>query len=103
MDLVGVRSSMTNHQRQGDRAMTEIRADRTTYAIERRYRSKKGGKPLKGFALDITVRFNTDGHPFLQDHNSGNGPMPFNTVDELKRFLTDEISRNHAEHFSSVP
>lgn len=78
--------------------MTGIRADRTTYAIERRYQSKKGGKPLKGFALDLTIRFNTDGHPFLQDHN-GDGPMPFNTVDELQEFVATEIARNHGEHF----
>jgi hypothetical protein len=90
--------------RQGDSAMTKIRADRTRYAIDRRYQSKKGGKPLKGFALDITIRFNTDGHPFLQDHNS-NGPMPFNTVDELQDFVAQEIARNYSEHFvgSSTP
>ena len=81
--------------------MTGIRADRTTYAIDRRYESKKGGKPLKGFALDITMRFNTDGHPFLQDHNSDGGPMPFNTVDELAKFVSDEIRRNHREHFDN--
>jgi hypothetical protein len=79
--------------------MTGIPADRTKYAIERRYQSKKGGKPLKGFALDLTIRFNTDGHPFLQDHN-GNGPMPFNTVDELWDFLSSEIARNWGEHFA---
>jgi hypothetical protein len=82
--------------------MTGIRADRTTYAIERRYQSKKGGKPLKGFALDITVRFNTDGHPFLQDLNSSKGPMPFNTLEELKGFIDGEIDRNHAEHYGAA-
>lgn len=81
--------------------MTGIRADRTTYAVERRYVSKKGGKPLRGFALDTTIRFNIDGHPFLQDHNSNSGPMPFNTVDEVAKFLADEIVRNHREHFAA--
>lgn len=80
--------------------MTGIRADRTTYAIERRYKSKKGGKPLKGFALDITIRFNTDGHPFLQDHN-GNGPMPFNTVEQVRDFVSNEITRNYGEHYGT--
>lgn len=82
--------------------MTGIRADRTTYAVERRYQSKKGGKPLKGFALDITIRFNTTGSPFLQDHNSDNGPMPFNTLDELKDFIAEQIDRNHAEHYTGT-
>lgn len=84
--------------------MTGIPADRTKYAIERRYKHKKGGKALTGFALDITIRFNTDGKPFLQDHN-GNGPMPFNTLDQLNGFIADEVDRNHGEHFgaSSAP
>ncbi len=83
--------------------MTPIRPDRTTYAIERRYASKKGGSPLKGFALDTTIRFNTDGHPFLQDHNSNTGTMPFNTVQEVARFVADEIVRNYDEHFAQKP
>lgn len=80
--------------------MTGIRADRTTYALEPRYLHKKGGKPLTGFALDITIRFNKDGHPFVQDHNH-NGPMPFNTVEELQEFVATEIARNHADHFAA--
>lgn len=82
--------------------MTPIRADRTTYAVERRYASKKGGKPLKGFALDVTIRFNTNGTPFVQDHNSENGPMPFNTVEELREFIDVQIARNYAEHFGAA-
>lgn len=82
--------------------MTAIRADRTTYTIERRTQHKKGQKPLTGFAVDITVRFNKDGHPFLQDHNS-DGPMPFNYVEELTEFITTQIERNYREHFSSEP
>jgi hypothetical protein len=82
--------------------MTGIRADRTTYAIERRYQSKKGGKPLKGFAVDVTIRFNTYGTPFVQDHNSDEGPMPFNTLDELRSFIDAEIERNYQEHFGTT-
>ncbi len=64
--------------------MTPIRPDRTAYAIERRYASKKGGSPLK-------------------DHNSNTGTMPFNTVQEVARFVADEIVRNYAEHFAQKP
>ncbi len=81
--------------------MTEIPADRPKYRIERRYQHKKGSKPLKGFALDITMRFNKDGSPFLQDHNGTT--MPFNTLDQLKAFVADEIDRNHAEHYKGAP
>jgi hypothetical protein len=80
--------------------MTGIPADRTQYRLERRYKSKKGGKPLKGFALDVTIRFNTYGTPFVQDHN-GNGPMPFNTLDELGDFISEQIERNHREHYTA--
>ena len=83
--------------------MTPIRADRETYAIERRTQSKKGQKPLKGFAIDITVRFNTDGHPFLQDHNSDGNTMPFNYVSELTAFVGKEIERNWLEHYGTEP
>jgi hypothetical protein len=78
--------------------MTGIPADRTTYALGRRYTSKKGGKPLKGFALDLTIRFNTTGVAFLQNHNGDAGPMPFSELDELKQFIGDEIDRNYREH-----
>jgi hypothetical protein len=80
----------------------EAPADPTTYKLERRTRHKKAGKGLSGFALDPTIRFNKEGHAFLQDHN-GNGPMPFNTKDELKQFLADEIDRNFEEHFGPRP
>jgi hypothetical protein len=79
--------------------MTQIRADHTEYSIERRHQRKKGGKPLKGFALDVTIRFNSDGTPFVQDHNSAHGTMPFNSVDEVRKFIGDEIDRNFEEHF----
>jgi hypothetical protein len=82
--------------------MTPIRADRSTYGLERRYTSKKGGKSLKGFALDVTIRFNTYGTPFVQDHNSGQGPMPFNTVAELCDFIGEQIERNYRAHFEST-
>jgi hypothetical protein len=78
--------------------MAGIPADRTQYRLNRRYASKKGGKPLKGFALDVTIRFNTYGTAFIQDHN-GEGPMPFDTVDEAREFVGDWIGRNYREHF----
>lgn len=79
--------------------MTKIRVDHTQYSLARRHERKKGGKALKGFALDVTIRFNTDGTPFVQDHNSSHGTMPFNTVEELRTFISDEIERNFDEHF----
>jgi hypothetical protein len=82
--------------------MTGIPPDRTTYALERRYSSKKGGKPLKGFALDLTIRFNSTGTAFVQNHNGDRGPMPFNTLEELKQFVSDEIDRNYGEHFAAA-
>lgn len=80
--------------------MTGIPADRTTYRLERRYRHKRASKPLSAFALDITLRFNKYGTPFLEDHNGG-GPMPFNTLDEVVTFVSDEIRRNYADYFAS--
>jgi hypothetical protein len=82
--------------------MTPIPADRNSYALQRRYVSKKGGKPLKGFALDLTLRFNTDGTPFLQDHNSEWNVMPFTNLGDLRRFLDEQIERNHVEHYGSA-
>jgi hypothetical protein len=83
--------------------MTSIRPDRSTYALERRYGHKKGGKPLKGFALDITIRFNTEGVPFLQDLNSNRNVMPFTNVDDLMEFLDEQIRSNHDAHYGAVP
>lgn len=80
--------------------MTGIPADRTTYHLERRYRHKRANKDLSAFALDITLRFNQHGTPFLEDHNGG-GPMPFNNLDEVVRFISDEIRRNFADYFAS--
>jgi hypothetical protein len=81
--------------------MTPIPADRNSYRLQSRYASKKGGKPLKGFALDLTLRFNTDGTPFLQDHNSERNVMPFTNLGDLRRFLDEHIERNYVEHYGS--
>jgi hypothetical protein len=70
------------------------------YKLNRRYVHKNSDQALKGFALDLTLRFNTDGHPFLDDLN-GDGVMPFNTVDEVADFVAAEIRRNHSEHYAS--
>jgi hypothetical protein len=87
---------------QGDSAMTPIPPDRSSYALQRRYASKKGGKPLKGFAFDVTVRFNTEGTAFLQDHNSDGSVMPFTALGDLRRFLDEHIERNYVEHYGSL-
>ena len=82
--------------------MTTILADRNTYAIRPRFMRKKGGKPLNGFALDITIRFNTDGVPFLEDHNGVRNTMPFANLDDLRVFIDSELVRNHKERFGSA-
>jgi hypothetical protein len=81
--------------------MTKIRRDRDTWGIERRYTAEKGGKPLKGFALDVTMRFSAGA--FLTDHNdNGAGTMHFDTVEELCEFLTEQITLNYTKHFRSA-
>ncbi len=79
--------------------MTSIHADREAYALERRYVRRKGKKPLNGFALDITVLFNTHGVPFLEDHNGDLGKMPFHDVDEFIGWLSEHVKHNHDEHY----
>jgi hypothetical protein len=83
--------------------MTSIHADlpQEAYALARRYTSKRGRKPLKGFALDLTVRFNSDGVPFLQDHNGDLGTMPFHNVDEFTEWFAYKIKQNYDEHYRS--
>jgi hypothetical protein len=82
--------------------MTSIRTDREAYSLTRRYLSKKGKKPLKGFALDLTIRFNTDGVPFLQDHNGELNTMPFQNVDQMIGWLGEHIKHNHDEHYAAA-
>jgi hypothetical protein len=71
------------------------------YKIERRRKNLQTGKPLNGIAIDLILRFNKDGHPFLQDKNAepGRNVMPFNDVEEVMEFISAEISRNYNEHF----
>lgn len=82
--------------------MTSIRPDRDSYALRRRYASKKGKKPLKGFAMDLVVRFNSEGTAFVQDLNSDRNTMPFTNVDDVILFLATEIKRNHDEHYAAA-
>jgi hypothetical protein len=90
------RARSQHNRRQGGSAMAGIPADRTQYRLNRRYKSKKGGKPLKGFALDVTVRFNTYGTPFVQDHNGD--VMPFNDLGQAQRFISDWMEQNYKGH-----
>jgi hypothetical protein len=82
--------------------MTSIHPDRDSYALRRRYTSKKGQKPLKGFAMDLVIRFNSEGTAFLQDLNSDRNVMPFTNVDDLLEFLDAEVRSNHDEHYGSA-
>ena len=92
----------STEQRQGGSAMTEIPADqKTKYKLERRYERKKGGKPLSGYAHDLTIRFNAEGTPFVDDQNGD--PLVFNTYDEMKSFLDHELERNYTEFFGKAP
>jgi hypothetical protein len=69
------------------------------YRIERRTRHKRGGKPLSGYAVDITIRANAGEAYFLEDHNSERNVMPHNNREELVRTILHELERNHTEHF----
>jgi hypothetical protein len=66
--------------------------------VERRTSHKGTGKPLSGYAIDVTIRVNADGAYFLQDHNSARNVMPHNNREELVQTLLDELERNHTEH-----
>ncbi len=78
-----------------------IRAHRTKYNLTPRYKHKRGGKPLSGFALDLTIRFNSEGTAFLQDHNlAGPNVMPFTNLDELQSVLHRELEHHHEAHFA---
>jgi hypothetical protein len=71
------------------------------YRLERRTQSKRGGKQLSGYAVDITIRVNGDQAYFLQDHNSQRNVMPHNNREELVETLLQELERNHSEHFEN--
>lgn len=85
-------------QRIGEVGAPKIK-DGAPYSIERRTTNKRGGKPLSGYAFDITIRVNGEGAYFLQDHNSDRNVMPHNNRKELVKTLLDELERNHIEHF----
>lgn len=69
------------------------------YRIERRTQNKRGGKPLSGYAVDITIRVNDGEAYFLQDHNGVRNVMPHSNRQDLVDTLVDELERNHIEHF----
>lgn len=69
------------------------------YRIERRTTKKGSSDPLSGYALDITIRVNSQEACFLQDHNSSANVMPHNNRDELLETLVRELARNYREHF----
>lgn len=69
------------------------------YRIERRTTNKRTGKPLSGYAVDITIRVNGGEAYFLDDDNSPRPAMPHNNRQELVQILLSELERNHIEHF----
>jgi hypothetical protein len=71
------------------------------YRIVRRTLNKSNGKPLSGYAVDITIRANGKGAYFLEDHNSDANVMPHNDLAELLGTLVPELVRNHQEHFET--
>jgi hypothetical protein len=71
-----------------------IRPDRSTWRIEPRVVAMQG-QLLKRFAFDITIRF-SDGI-FLEDHNCDDGVMHFDTPDELRTFLVEQIRLNESK------
>lgn len=76
--------------------------DGVSYRIERRTKKKRGGKKLSAYALDITIRVNSEEAYFLQDHNSTRNVMPHNNRDEFVEILLHELERNHLEHFGHL-
>lgn len=72
----------------------------SAYKLIPRYTHKRGDKPLSGFALDLTIRFNKTGAAFLQDHNGMENPStyPHNDLAELKDTLDKELRRLYEEH-----
>ncbi len=82
-----------------------IRPDRPHYDIRRREDRSNDGKPLKGFAIDLTLRISDGGNTiFLQDHNARetNQVMPFSSSAELIAFLDAELGRNWDEHYGKA-
>jgi hypothetical protein len=69
------------------------------YRIERRTRRKRGGGPLSGYAVDITIRVNSEESYFLEDHNSDRNVMPHTNRQDLIETLKQELERNHIDHF----
>src|SRR5581483_2536699 len=71
------------------------------YGLVARKTNKTNGKPLSGYALDLTIRVNGQGAYFLQDHN-GDRVMPHNNREELSETLFKELQRHHVEHFGKL-
>jgi hypothetical protein len=71
------------------------------YRLQRRTRKKGGSGELSGYALDLTIRVNSEGAYFLQDHNSRRNVMPHSDREDLVETLVEQLERNHQEHFGS--
>ena len=69
------------------------------YALARRTKHQTTGKPLSGYALDVTIRANKDGAYFLDDHNDPGPPMPHNNVFQLIETLVRTIGDSHVAQF----
>jgi hypothetical protein len=72
-------------------------AIRSDYRLTRRTVSQQTGKPLKGFAIDLTLRFS--GMPCVVDDKNTEGVAGFEDLQSLQAFLSDEITRNYREHY----
>jgi hypothetical protein len=79
--------------------MTPIPADHEDNHLKPRFVRKKSTKPLKGFALDLSLRFNSEGVPFLEDLNSNQNVRPFTNVTDLLVTLGAEIKELHKKRF----
>lgn len=72
------------------------------YRVERRTTNRRTGKPLSGYAVDVTIRVNGGEAYFLDDNNSRRDAMPHNNRQELVDTLLAELERNHVEHFGHI-
>jgi hypothetical protein len=79
--------------------MTPIPADHEEGSLKPRFVRKKSTKPLKGFAVDLSLRFNSEGVPFLEDLNSKSNVRPFTNVTDLLVTLGSEIRELHEKRF----
>jgi hypothetical protein len=75
---------------------------KTQYKLERRTDRRDGKGKLSGFALDVSIKVADTGKAIFVDDANGN-PMPFDYVEDVGVFITDQLRSNYIEHYGSPP